>query len=213
PLTAFDVTAHELGHGVCSSSANLIYSRESGALNEALSDIWAAAVEYTYAPEKETWLIGEDITKIAPGYLRSMSNPKSGLSPQPDTYRGINWYPATVEEGCASPNSNTNDNCGVHYNSGVINFWFYILSVGKTGTNDFGRNYNVTGIGIEKAAKIVYRLETAYLTANSDFKTARTFGVQAAIDLFGADSPEAIATQDAFYAVGLGPKYLSTPDT
>lgn len=213
PLTAFDVTAHELGHGVCSSSANLIYSRESGALNEALSDIWAAAVEYTYAPEKETWLIGEDITKIAPGYLRSMSNPKSGLSPQPDTYRGINWYPATVEEGCASPNSNTNDNCGVHYNSGVINFWFYILSVGKTGTNDFGRNYNVIGIGIEKAAKIVYRLETAYLTANSDFKTARNFGVQAAIDLFGADSPEAIATQDAFYAVGIGPKYLSTPDT
>lgn len=212
-LTAFDVTAHELGHGVCSSSANLLYQRESGALNEALSDIWGAAAEYKYAPEKETWLIGEDITKIAPKYLRSMSNPKSGLSPQPDTYRGINWYPATIEEGCAAPNGNTNDNCGVHYNSGVINFWFYILSEGKTGTNDFGKNYSITGIGIDQAAKIVYRLETSYLTANSNFKNARNFGIQAAIDLFGEKSAEAIATQDAFYAVGLGAKYLEFPDT
>lgn len=213
PLTAFDVTAHELGHGVCSSSANLLYQRESGALNEALSDIWGAAAEYTYAPTKEKWLIGEDITKIAPMYLRSMSDPKSGLNAQPDTYKGINWYPASVEDGCISPNGNTNDNCGVHYNSGVINHWFYILSEGKTGTNDIGNSYDVTGITIEKAAKIVYRLETNYLGANSNFKDARNFGIQTAKDLYGADSPEAIATQDAFYAVGIGPKYLSVPDT
>lgn len=212
PLTAFDVTAHELGHGVCSSSAKLLYQRESGALNEALSDIWGAAAEYKYAPEKQTWLIGEEITKVAPNYLRSMSNPKSGLNAQPDTYHGINWYPATVEEGCVTPNSNTNDNCGVHYNSGVLNHWFYILSVGKTGTNDIGNNYSVTGITIEKAEKIAYRLETSYLTPNSNYKNARDFGIQAAKDLYGADSPEAIATQDSFYAVGVGVKYLTTPD-
>jgi len=213
PLTAFDVTAHELGHGVCSSSANLIYNRESGALNEALSDIWAAAAEFKYAPTKQTWLIGEEITKIAPGYLRSMSNPKSGLSPQPDTYHGTNWYPATVAEGCVTPNSSSNDNCGVHYNSGVLNHWFYILSVGKTGTNDLGNSYSVTGITIAKAEKIVYRLETNYMTPSSNYKNARDFGVQTAIDLYGAGSPEAIATQDAFYAVGIGPKYLAIPDT
>jgi len=213
PLTAFDVTAHELGHGVCQSTAGLLYQRESGALNEALSDIWGAAVEYTYAPEKQTWLIGEDIMKTAPQFLRSMSNPKAGSPAQPDTYHGINWYPATVEEGCISPSSWTNDNCGVHYNSGVINHWFYILSVGKTGTNDLGKSYSVTGIGIEKAAKIVYRLETTYLTASSNFMAARNLGIQTAIDLYGENSPEAIATQDAFYAVGLGPKWLSTPDT
>ena len=212
PLTAFDVTAHELGHGVCSSSAALLYQRESGALNEALSDIWGAAAEHTYAPNKQKWLIGEEIVKMAPQYLRSMSNPKSGLTPQPDTYRGINWYPATVEEGCATPGS-TNDNCGVHYNSGVINHWFYILSDGKTGTNDLGKNYSVTGITLEKAAKIAYRLETVYLGANSNFMNARNFGIQAATDLFGANSPEMIATQDAFYAVGLGAKYLAVPDT
>ena len=213
PLTAFDVTAHELGHGVCSSSAALVYQRESGALNEALSDIWGASAEYTYAPNKQTWLIGEDITKVSPYYLRSMSNPKSGLSAQPDTYHGTNWYPATVEEGCVTPGSTTNDNCGVHYNSGVINHWYYILSVGKTGVNDLGKSYSVTGITIDKAEKIVYRLETAYLTSTSNFMNARNFGIQAAQDLYGANSPEAIATQDAFYAVGLGGKYLATPDT
>lgn len=213
PLTALDVTGHELGHGVCSSSANLLYQRESGALNEALSDIWGAAVEYTYAPSKQRWLIGEEIVKIAPQYLRSMSNPKSGLTPQPDTYRGINWYPATAAEGCATPNSSTNDNCGVHRNSGVINHWFYILSEGKTGVNDLGKSYSVTGITLEKAAKIAYRMETSYLGANSDFMAARNFGIQSAIDLFGAKSAEAIATQDAFYAVGLGAKYLANPDT
>ena len=212
PLTAFDVTAHELGHGVCSSTAGLLYQRESGALNEALSDIWGAAAEYTYAPTKQRWLIGEEIVKVNPQYLRSMSNPKSGLSAQPDTYHGINWYPATVEEGCSSPGQ-SNDNCGVHYNSGVINHWFYILSEGKTGTNDLGKSYSVTGITIEKAAKIAYRLETAYLGTNSNFMNARNFGIQAAIDLYGANTPEAIATQDAFYAVGLGAKYLAIPDT
>ncbi|MBF8455887.1 M4 family metallopeptidase [Kaistella sp. G5-32] len=213
PLTAYDVTAHELGHGVCSSSAALIYNRESGAMNEGLSDIWAAAAEFKYAPTKQTWLIGEDITKVSPFYLRSMSNPKSGLSPQPDTYHGINWKPATIEEGCAAPNSNTNDNCGVHYNSGVLNHWFYILSVGKAGTNDIGSIYNVTGITIAKAEKIVYRLETTYLTPSSNYRNARDFGIQAAKDLYGVGSPEAIATQDAFYAVGIGPKYLAIPDT
>lgn len=212
PLTSFDVTAHELGHGVTSSSAKLIYNRESGALNEGFSDIWGAAAEYKYAPTKQTWLIGEDITKISPGYLRSMSNPKSGNPPQPDTYRGINWKAATVEEGCVTPNSNTNDNCGVHYNSGVLNHWFYILSVGKTGTNDLGKSYSVTGITIAKAEKIAYRLLTNYLTPSSNYKNARDFGIQTAIDLYGANSPEAIATQDAFYAVGIGSRYLSTPD-
>jgi len=212
PLTAFDITAHELGHGVCQTTAGLQYQRESGALNEAMSDIWAASVEYTYAPEKQTWLIGEDIMPNSQ-YLRSMSDPKSGSPKQPDTYHGTHWYPATIEEGCISPNTNTNDNCGVHYNSGVINHWFYILSVGKTGTNDLGKSYSVTGISIEKAAKIAYRMETVYLTPYSNFMAARNFGIQAAIDLYGENSPEAIATQDAFYAVGLGPKWLQVPDT
>ncbi|WP_379970113.1 M4 family metallopeptidase [Epilithonimonas sp. UC225_85] len=204
-LTAFDVTAHELGHGVCASSAALAYQRESGAMNEGLSDIWGSVVEHTYLPGKQAFAIGEDITLYSPFYLRSMSNPKS--AGQPDTYHGENWIPATTAEGCVTPDQNTNDYCGVHTNSGVLNHWYYVLVQGKTGTNDIGKSYSVTGIGFEKAAKIVYRLETAYLSANSTYINARNFGMQAAVDLYGADSPEAIATQDAFYAVGLGTKY------
>lgn len=211
PLTAFDVTAHELGHGVCSTTANLTYSRESGALNEGFSDIWGAVVEHEYAPEKQAYLIGEEITNYAPQYLRSMSNPKS--AGQPDTYRGTNWRAATVAEGCATPNSNTNDNCGVHYNSGVLNHWFYILAEGKTGTNDIGNSYTVTGIGMTKAAKISYRVETTYLTPTSDYLNTRNSTILAAIDLYGENSLEAIAIQDAFYAVGVGVKYVASTDT
>jgi len=215
PLTAFDVTAHELGHAVCEYTADLAYQRESGAMNEGFSDIWGAVVEHKYAPEKQNFLIGEDITIASPGHLRSMSNPKVALSPQPDTYRGINWKAATVEEGCTTPvgGSFGNDYCGVHTNSGVLNHWFYILVMGKTGTNDLGKSYSVTGIGWDKAEKIVYKLESTYLTANSTYKNARDFGIQVAKELFGDKTPEAIATQDAFYAVGIGVKYLAIPDT
>ncbi|NML72256.1 T9SS type A sorting domain-containing protein [Chryseobacterium sp. RP-3-3] len=210
PLGAFDVTAHELGHAICQETADLVYQRESGALNEGLSDIWGAVVENAYAPEKQNFLIGEDITKVAPNYLRSMSNPNTGLSKQPDTYKGTYWKDAS---NTCIPNPDTNDNCGVHYNSGVLNYWFYLLVTGGSGTNDIGNSFNVAGIGFEKAAKIVYRLETSYLTANSNYNNALTYGIQSAKDLFGADSAEHKATQNAFYAVGLGTAYSGTPTT
>ncbi|MBU4539157.1 MAG: M4 family metallopeptidase [Weeksellaceae bacterium] len=203
PLTSLDVTAHELGHGICEYSANLVYSRESGALNEGLSDIWGSVVENAFAPTKQNFLIGEDIKKTAPGYLRSMSNPKSGLSAQPDTYLGTNWKAAT--SSCTP--TNNNDQCGVHYNSGVLNHFFYILTQGKTGTNDKGNSYSVTGIGFDKSAKIIYRMETSYLSSTSTYASVLTYAIQSAKDLYGADSPEAIATQNALYAVGLGTAY------
>lgn len=214
PLTAFDVTAHELGHAVCQYTANLVYEREAGAINEGLSDIWGAIIEHKYAPEKQAFLIGEDITKVAPGFMRSMSNPKSAtLARQPDTYRGQYWQPATKAEGCVIPDGNTNDYCGVHINSGILNHWFYILVSGKTGTNDVGSSYNVTGIGWEKAANIVYRLESSFMTEYSNYKNTRDFAIQAAKELYGDSSAEAIAVQDAFYAVGVGTRHLTTPDT
>ena len=203
-LTSIDVAGHEIGHAVCSSSANLAYQKESGAMNEGFSDIWGACIEYYAAPNKQRWLIGEDIEKRA-GHLslRSMSNPKA--EGQPDTYGGTNWISQTK---CRPTSSN--DQCGVHTNSGVLNHWFYILTEGKTGTNDKGSSYSVTGIGIDKAAKIAYRLETIYLTATSTYANARTFGIQAATDLYGAGSLEVIATTNAFYAVGIGAAYVSS---
>lgn len=199
-LTAMDVAGHEIGHAICTYTANLAYQKESGAMNEAFSDIWGACIEYRAAPTKSTWLIGEDIEKRSNhSALRSMSNPKS--EGQPDTYGGTYW----INQNC-TPTRN-NDYCGVHTNSGVLNHWFYILSAGKSGTNDIGNAYNVTGITIDKAAKIAYRLESVYLTPNSTFANARTSGIQSAIDLYGAGSPEVIATTNAFYAVGVGEAY------
>ena len=205
-LTSIDVAGHEIGHAVCEKTANLAYQKESGAMNEAFSDIWGACIEYFAAPTKSTWLIGEDIEKRA-GHLslRSMSNPKT--EGQPDTYGGTNWKTISCTP------TQTNDYCGVHTNSGVLNHWFYILSVGKSGTNDIGSAYNVTGITIDKAAKIAYRLESVYLSANSTYANARTYGIQAATDLYGAGSAEVIATTNAFYAVGVGAAYAGSADT
>jgi len=205
-LTSIDVAGHEIGHAVCSSTSNLAYQKESGAMNEAFSDIWGACIEYFAAPNKQRWLIGEDIERRA-GHLslRSMSNPKTEL--QPDTYGGTYWKTVSC-----TPTS-TNDYCGVHTNSGVLNHWFYILTEGKTGTNDIGSSYSVTGIGIDKAAKIAFRTESVYLTANSTYANARTYGIQAATDLYGANSAEVIATTNAFYAVGVGAAYAGPADT
>ncbi|RKR10339.1 putative secreted protein (Por secretion system target) [Flavobacterium sp. 90] len=205
-LTALDVAGHEIGHAVCTYTANLAYQKESGAMNEAFSDIWGACIEYRAAPTKSTWLVGEDIERRS-GHLalRSMSDPNS--EGQPDTYGGTYW----VNVNCTP--TNNNDQCGVHTNSGVLNHWFYILSVGKTGTNDIGNAYNVTGITIDKAAKIAFRLESVYLTSNSTYANARTSGIQSAIDLYGAGSAEVIATTNAFYAVGVGAAYSGSTDT
>jgi bacillolysin len=71
-----------------------------------------------------------------------------------------------------------NDYGGVHYNSGVLNYWFYLLSQGGAGTNDKGNAFTVTGIGIDKAARIAYLTEQL-LSPTSNFASARAMAVQA----------------------------------
>ncbi|MRT15573.1 T9SS type A sorting domain-containing protein [Vitellibacter sp. q18] len=193
PLVSLDICGHEITHGVTEYSANLVYSYQSGALNESFSDIFGESIE-KFASGTNDWLMGDDIgAGGSGGALRSMSNPNA--YGDPDTYQGTNWY------------SGSGDSGGVHTNSGVQNFWFYILSVGKSGTNDKGNTYNVTGIGMDKAAAIAYRNLTVYLNANSQYSDARNGAIQAAKDLYGADSPEEIATTNAWYAVGVGAPY------
>ncbi len=193
-LTSLDVAGHEIGHAICTYTADLTYSNESGAMNEGFSDIWGASIEYFAEPNKQTWLIGEDIERRS-GHdaLRSMSDPKS--EGQPDTYGGTNWY------------TGSSDNGGVHTNSGVLNYWYYLVSVGGNGTNDNGDAYDVAGIGIDKAGKIAYRTESVYLTSSSDYADARSYSIQAAKDLYGAGSAEEQTVTNAWYAVGVGAPY------
>ena len=194
PLTAVDVCGHEIGHAVCETTAGLVYANESGAMNEGFSDIWGACVENHLDPTKQIWLIGEDIDKLQVA-LRSMSNPAS--LGQPDTYKGTNWAPL------ATTPTSANDQGGVHTNSGVLNYWFYLLSVGGAGTNDNGTAFAVTGITIGKAARIAYRTERFYLTPNATYSSARQASLQAAVDLFGLGSAEVQAVAKAWRAVGV----------
>jgi Zn-dependent metalloprotease len=191
PLVALDIVAHEISHGLTSYTANLVYAYESGALNEAFSDIFGTAVEFYAKPSSANWLIGENIGIV----IRSMANPK--LYSHPDTYLGTNWY------------TGSGDNGGVHTNSGVLNYWFYRLTVGGSGINDLGNAYNVTGLGIVDAAKVAYRMLNVYLTPNSQYADARFYGIKSAVDLFGACSPEVESVTNAFYAIGVGPPYYN----
>lgn len=210
-LTSLDVAAHEIGHAVTSFTANLAYQRESGGLNEGYSDIWGAAVEHfakgsgtDMNPTAEIWLIGDEIDRRSgSAALRSMSDPKS--LGQPDTYGGSFWQ----NPNCGTP-TQSNDYCGVHTNSGVLNHWFYLAVTGGSGTNDVGDVYNVTGIGMLKSAKISYRALNTYLSANSTFAQARTAMIQSAQDLYGADGQEEETVTNAMYAVNVGDAYIVT---
>jgi Zn-dependent metalloprotease len=185
-LTALDISGHELTHGVTQNSAGLMYQGESGALNESFSDVFGTSIEFFAKPATANWTIAEDIGPI----FRSMSNPK--VKSNPDTYRGQYWVSGSSDYG------------GVHTNSGVQNYWFYLLSVGGADTNDLGHAFNVTAIGMDKAAQIAYRNLTVYLSKTSQYIDARQGSIWAAEDLFGVCSPEAIQTANAWYAVGVG---------
>ncbi|MEP7171423.1 MAG: M4 family metallopeptidase, partial [Bacteroidota bacterium] len=133
------------------------------------------------------WLIGDEIGGTP---FRNMADPNQYQNP--DCYNGLYW-------------NNPNE---VHNNSGVLNFWFYLLTEGGTGTNDLNDVYNVTGIGIDNAASILYRTWAVYLFPNADYADARYYSIQAAVDLFGPCTPEVIATTNAWYAVGVGAEFI-----
>jgi bacillolysin len=186
PLTALDIAGHEITHGLTENTSSLNYSNESGAMNEGFSDIFGTAIEFYARPTRANWTIGEDIGAS----FRSMSNPNQFS--QPDTYQGTYWYTGTADNG------------GVHTNSGVLNFWFYLLSQGGSGTNDKGTAYSVTGLGIDKAAAIAFRTNTVYLVSTSNYAAARTYAIKSAEDLYGVGSNEANQTSCAWAAVGVG---------
>ena len=130
------------------------------------------------------WFIGEGGARI-----RSMSNPNQ--YGQPDTYEGAGWYTGADDGG------------GVHTNSGVQNFWFYLLSEGGTGVNDKGYSYSVAGLGIEKASQITYRSLSTYLVPTTEYADARLGSMYAAEDLYGNNSPELQSVIEAWNAVGV----------
>ncbi|WP_079509155.1 M4 family metallopeptidase [Mesobacillus jeotgali] len=182
-----DVAAHEMTHGVTNTSANLKYRFQSGALNEAFSDIFGALID------EDDWELGEDImgkTAVDSGRdaLRSLSNPNR--FPVGSAYfaygNGEGKYPKHMDEYYNLPLNL--DNGGVHINSSIINHAAYL-----TGEQ----------IGKQKLGQIYYRALTVYLTPDSNFSDARKALLQSADDLFGAGSEEYKATQAGLDGVGI----------
>ncbi|MFE7564137.1 M4 family metallopeptidase [Kitasatospora sp. NPDC057500] len=200
PLTSIDVGGHEMTHGVTSATAGLIYSGESGGLNEATSDIMAAAIEFWAGnPEdKGDYLVGEKIDIRGDGTpLRYLDKPsKDGRSRD-------SW----------SPDLGTID---VHYSSGPANHWFYLASEGSGAKTVNGVAYDsptsdglpVTGIGRDAAARIWYRALTTYMTTSTNYAAARTATLQAAADLYGQTSEAYRSTANAWAAVNVGPRVV-----
>jgi Zn-dependent metalloprotease len=189
PLTTLDIAGHEITHGLTERTAGLIYDGESGGLNEAMSDILGTGVEW-YASQKNAavtfdWKMGEDAWTPANGTgdaLRYMDDPtKDGYSV--DHY---SHYPKQTE---------------VHGSSGIANNAFYLLANG--GTNRTSGQEVKGGIGMEKGLKVFYRALEHYMTPNTTFAQAREATINAATDLYGANSAEVQKVKESWKAVGV----------
>jgi len=172
---ALDVAGHEMSHGTIQETAGLEYQDESGALNESFADIFGVMID------RNDWTLGEDVVRTSAfpsGALRSMSDPYNGGNSLAD--RG--WQPKKYSERYTG----TQDNGGVHINSGIPNHAFYLFAV---------------AVGKDKAEDVYYRALTQYLTRTSNFRDCRLAVQQSCIDLFGNNSTELLAAESAFAAV------------
>ena len=190
PLSlGLDIVAHELTHAVTSSSSKLVYRGESGALNEAMSDIFAALVEREEGgSDYDIWSLGEAIytPDITADALRSISDPVAT--------GGFDYYPTRYKGDF--------DYGGVHANSGIANLAFYLLVNG--GVHPRQRtNITVPAIGFVNAAYIFYHANVDCLTPSSTFYMAR----MCTAEVFGGKYLEAVHL--AWDAVGV-PRNPST---
>ncbi|MEU9335177.1 M4 family metallopeptidase [Streptomyces sp. NPDC048290] len=204
PLTSIDVAGHEMTHGLTSATAGLIYSGESGGLNEATSDIFGSTVEFyaNNASDVGDYLIGEKIDINGNGTpLRYMDKPSKDGSSKDSWYSGIG-------------------SIDVHYSSGPANHFFYLLSEGSGTKVINGVTYNsatsdglpVTGIGRAKAEQIWFKALTTKFTTTTNYAAARTGTLAVASELYGGTtSAEYKAVQDAWAGVAVGTRSGGNP--
>ena len=213
---ALDVVGHEVTHGIIAHEADLVYADESGAVNEALADIFGTLIEFQARDGAGNWAIGESL----PGYseaspMRSMVEPHlkgpgnvslfNKVLPfsvsnrgQPDHY---SEYVARADALCDSTWDYLNG-C-VHFNSGVLNKLAYLISEGGE-----HKGVTVSGLGRLKLARIAYRALTTKLNATSGLVHAAESFLAACTDLVGAvagiTAQDCVEVENARRAVGLG---------
>jgi Zn-dependent metalloprotease len=200
PLVALDIAGHEMSHGVMSRTAGLVYSGESGGLNEANSDIMGSMVEFRANSTLDTpdYLIGEEIVIANVSGSANQTALRYMFDPQRDGASKNCWY-----SGIGS--------IDVHYSSGVANHFYYLLAEGTgahtySGVDHHSTTCNATsiaGIGRAKAEKIWYRAVSVYMTSTTDYAGARAATLSAASDLYGAASAERAAVAAAWSAVSV----------
>ncbi|MEU3727049.1 M4 family metallopeptidase [Streptomyces sp. NPDC031705] len=202
PLTSIDVAAHEMTHGLTSVTGNMTYSGEPGGLNEATSDIMAAAVEFNANNPQDVgdYLVGEKIDIRGNGTpLRYMDKPSKDGSSKDAWYSGIGGV-------------------DVHYSSGPANHWFYLASEGSGAKVINGVSYDsptsdglpVTAIGREAAAKIWFRaLTVGYFKSTTNYADARVQTLRAAADLYGQGSATYNNVANAWAAINVGARVTS----
>ncbi len=182
---ALDVAGHEMSHGVIQSTANLEYMGESGALNESFADVFGAMID------RNDWKMGEDVVNtsvFSSGALRDLSNPHNGGN----DFNDAGYQPAHYSERYTG----SQDNGGVHINSGIPNKAFQLFA---------------DAITKDKAEQVYYRALDLYLLKSSNFVDCRNAIVQAADDLYG--TTEVNAANAAFTAVGIGAGAGTDPQT
>ena len=205
PLVALDIAGHEMSHGVTSRSADLIYSGESGSLNESTSDIFGTMVEYyaNNANDPGDYVIGEEL------YANNANMSKAiryMFKPTLDNYSQDCYDPATTPT------------FEVHGGSGIGNHFFYLLAEGAVVPAGFGAgswanlspaalvcngNTAITGIGRAAAQKIWYRALTVYMTSSTNYAGARAATISASTDLYGGASAQTNAVKAAWSAVNV----------
>lgn len=185
-----DIIAHELTHGVTQHEAALVYSFQSGALNESFSDVFGSLVKQRAANEdakEASWLIGDNVLIGKKYALRSMkapgtayvNHPVLGTDPQPPSMATYADLPAWEDQG------------GVHINSGIPNHAFYLAAI------------EIGGYAWKKAGLIWYRTLCDLLPADASFARCAQATIQAARNEFGAGSLEEKAVARAWKTVGV----------
>lgn len=174
---AWDIIAHEYGHGITHHSAGLIYENQPGALDEAYCDLAGVTIDST------TWMMGQHVMMTAGTATRYLDNPHRAD------------MPAHMSEYRHLPNTPEGDYGGVHINMSIPNLAFVRMV-------DHAPNFRRS-----EAYIVWYRALRHYLNERSQFMDARDNVLRAARDIYASDprlSDIECGIQDAFAFVGLG---------
>jgi Zn-dependent metalloprotease len=176
--------AHELTHAITQYTAGIEYWKQSGGLNESISDVFAALVEqwhFNQTAADADWLTGQNLFPVAvkgPA-LRDLANPGTAFN---DALLG--------RDSQVSHFSQYSDRLDVHESSGIPNRAFYLAAIG------FG------GHAWDKAGKIWYAtLTDSRIKPNVTFKEWADVTVDQANKLF--DISASIIVRNAWVAVGV----------